>query len=287
MMQLEGSLSVMEACRATQVSRAVFYRHLQESEPRQAETELRHRIQQIALENRFYGYRRVAAELRARGDAVNHKTVLRIMREDNLLCLRRRRYVLTTNSRHGFVKYPNLLPQLTPTAVNQIWVSDLTYIRVREQFLYLAIVLDAFSRRVVGWELGESLQAGLAVEALRKALSKRLTEPGIVHHSDQGIQYCCSDYVDLLLQNGFAISMSRKGNPYDNATAESFMKTLKVEEVYLRQYRDHDDARASIEIFIEDVYNLKRLHSSLGYQSPAAYERGVRGNEAVAQGTGQ
>jgi putative transposase len=173
------------------------------------------------------------------------------------------------------VKYPNLLPQLTATAINQIWLSDLTYIRLREQFLYLAIVLDAFSRRVVGWALGQSLQATLAIEALQKALATRSIKAGIVHHSDQGIQYCCGDYVDLLLQNGFAISMSRKGNPYDNATAESFMKTLKIEEVYLRQYRDQDDARASIEMFIDEVYNVRRLHSSLGYQSPAAYEEGT------------
>jgi putative transposase len=275
MMQLEGSLNTVEACRAAQVSRAGFYRHLQENEPRQAETELRHRVQQVAVAGRRYGYRRVTAELRARGEVVNHKAVLRIMREDNLLCIRRRRYVLTTNSRHGLVKYPNLLPQLTATAINQIWLSDLTYIRLREQFLYLAIVLDAFSRRVVGWALGQSLQATLAIEALQKALATRSIKAGIVHHSDQGIQYCCGDYVDLLLQNGFAISMSRKGNPYDNATAESFMKTLKAEEVYLRQYRDQDDARTSIETFIDEVYNVRRLHSSLGYQSPAAYEEGA------------
>jgi putative transposase len=270
-MQLEG-FSITEACRSTGVSRAGFYRHWEEHAPQQADVALRDAIHKIALENRFYGYRRVTAELRQRDWEVNHKRVLRLMRADNLLALRKRRYVLTTESRHPFAIYPNLAGRLAIDGVNQLWVADITYIRLRETFLYLAVVLDAHSRKTVGWELGDTLEASLAVSALRRALADRKVEVGIVHHSDRGVQYASHDYIALLEANGFLISMSRTGNPYDNAKAESFMKTLKCEEVYLQNYRDREEAHTSIRHFIEDVYNRKRLHSSLGYRSPIGFE---------------
>jgi putative transposase len=271
MMQLEG-FSITEACRSTGLSRAGFYRHYEEHEPRQADIELRDAIHKIVIENRFYGYRRVTAELYQKDWAVNRKRVLRLMRADNLLALRKRRYVLTTDSRHPLAIYPNLVPRLMVHGVNQLWVADITYIRLRETFLYLAVVLDAYSRKAVGWELGDTLESSLAIAALQHALADRAVEPGMVHHSDRGVQYASQDYVTLLESHGFLISMSRTGNPYDNAKAESFMKTLKCEEVYLQKYRDREQAHASIAHFIDEVYNHKRLHSALGYRSPATFE---------------
>ena len=271
MMQLAG-FQASHACEIAHVSRAGFYRHYAEHSPRQADVALRDLIQQIVLENRWYGYRRVSAELNHRGVVANRKRVLRLMREDNLLAMRKRRFVFTTDSRHGYAVYANLAARLQLTGINQLWVADITYVRLRETFLYLAILMDAYSRRVVGWELGEDLRADLALNALNRALADRRIEPGIVHHSDRGVQYCSQTYVERLQAYGFAISMSRAGNPYDNARAESFMKTLKSEEVYLRQYRDQEEARACIQRFIEEVYNGKRLHSSLGYLSPAQFE---------------
>lgn len=285
MMQFEG-LQANRACDLAHVSRAGFYRRYEEHEPRQADVELRDLIQRIAVENRLYGYRRVTAELDHLGVPVNHKRVLRLMRADNLLAVRKQRYVLTTDSRHGYAVYSNLAARLTLTGINQLWVADITYVRLREIFLYLAILMDAYSRRVVGWELGEDLRAELALRALDRALADRHIEPGIAHHSDQGVQYCCQAYVEKLQANGFVISMSRAGNPYDNAKAESFMKTLKSEEVYLRQYRDQEEAHASIQRFIEEVYNRKRLHSSLGYLSPEAFEQ-RRSNPGAGGGPDQ
>ena len=272
MMQLEGFWAG-HACQLAQVSRAGFYRHYTEHEPRAADVAVRDLIQRIVLESRGYGYRRVTAELARRGVVVNHKRVLRLMRLDNLLAVRKQRYVFTTDSRHTYAVYPNLAASLKLTGINQLWVADITYVRLRETFLYLAIVLDAYSRRVIGWELGEDLTADLALRALDRALADRALAPGIMHHSDRGVQYCCLAYVEKLQAHEFGISMSRTGNPYDNAKAESFMKTLKSEEVYLRQYRDQDDARASIQQFIEEVYNRKRLHSSLGYLPPEDFEQ--------------
>jgi len=272
MMQFEG-FQASHACDLAHVSRAGFYRHYEEHEPRQADVALRDLIQQIVLENRFYGYRRVSAELDHRGVVANHKRVLRLMRADNLLAVRKQRFVFTTDSQHGYAVYPNLATRLKLTGVNQLWVADITYVRLRETFLYVAIVMDAYSRRVVGWELGEELRAELALGALNRALADRPIEPGIVHHSDRGVQYCCHAYVEKLRAHDFAISMSRTGNPYDNAKAESFMKTLKSEEVYLHQYRDQEEARASIQRFIEEVYNRKRLHSALGYLAPDVFEQ--------------
>jgi putative transposase len=273
-MQLEGKggLSIMEACDAAHVSRAGFYRHFEDHAPRQADTELRDQIQQICLQSRHYGYRRVTAALRAQGRLVNRKRVLRLMRSDNLLCLRKRRFVCTTDSRHPYAVYPNLTKDWQPTAINQLWVSDITYIRLRESFLYLAVILDAYSRRVIGWALEETLEAELTVKALQQALAERVISTSVVHHSDRGVQYCAKEYVGLLQAHGFQISMSRRGNPYDNALAESFMRTLKCEEVYLHSYRDREDALLHIQDFLERIYNQERLHSALGYQTPAAYE---------------
>lgn len=272
MMPLEG-FRADHACRLAQVSRAGFYRHYSEHEPRQFDVAVRDLIQRIVLENRFYGYRRVVRDLKERGVVVNHKRVLRLMRMDNLLAVRKKRFIFTTDSRHTYAVYPNLADRLALTGVNQLWVADITYVRLRETFLYLAIVLDAYSRRVIGWELGEDLTADLALGALDQALASRPVAPGIMHHSDRGVQYCSQAYADKLQAHQFIISMSRSGNPYDNAKAESFMKTLKTEEVYLRQYRDQDDARSSIQRFLEEVYNARRRHSSIGYLSPAEFER--------------
>ena len=227
-----------------------------------------------ALANRCYGYRRVTATLQQAGWLVNHKRVARMLREDNLLSIRRRPFVGTTWSDHGFTIFPNLARGMVLQAPNQLWVADITYIRLKNEFVYLAVILDAFSRRVIGWELDRTLEASLALRALDDALLQRPVLPGTVHHSDRGVQYCCNDYVGRLEQKGFVISMSRRANPYDNARAESFMKTLKSEEVYLKEYGDILDARNNLDQFLSD-YNRQRLHSALGYQSPEAFERSL------------
>ena len=262
-------------CQMTGLSRAGFYRWRVPRQATPVEMELRDQMQKVALESPAYGYRRITCELQQRGFEVNHKRVLRMMHEDNLLCVRQRAFVVTTDSRHHLPIYPNLARDMKPTAINQLWVADITYIRLRIEFVYLAVVLDAFSRRVIGWALGRTLEAELAVAALRMALIERQPAPGLVHHSDRGVQYASQDYTEMLKQHQATISMSRKGNPYDNAACESFMKTLKYEEVYRNEYRDFDEARASIGEFLERVYNQKRLHSALGYVPPAEFENGA------------
>jgi transposase InsO family protein len=258
------------------VSRSSFYGFdLDGKAGADRDMELRDAIQRIALEWPSYGRPRITAELRRQGWRVNPKRVYRLMQEDNLLCLRRRKFVVTTNSDHGLLVYPNRARELVLTGIDQLWVADITYIRLEWEFVYLAVILDAYSRRVVGWALERTLEASLTLEALRMALEQRKPVPGLVHHSDRGVQYACSDYTDLLKQNGLLISMSRRGNPYDNATCESFIKTLKYEEVYRTEYRDLAEARASIGVFLEKVYNQKRLHSALGYLPPAEFERGL------------
>jgi putative transposase len=259
----------------TGLSRAGFYRRRVPRQATPVEMELRDQMQKVAAESPAYGYRRITAELQQRGFDVNHKRVLRMMREDNLLCVRRRAFMVTTDSRHNLPIYPNLAREMKPTAINQLWVADITYVRLRTEFVYLAVVLDAFSRRVIGWALGRTLEAQLAVAALRMALVQRRPAPGLVHHSDRGVQYASQDYTEMLKQHKATISMSRKGNPYDNAACESFMKTLKCEEVYRNEYRDFHEAHSSIGEFLERVYNQKRLHSALGYVPPVEFENGA------------
>ncbi len=263
--------SVASTCRALELPRATYYRHLKPSTD--ADMSVRDLVQQVALEWPSYGYRRITAELHRRDQVVNRKRVLRLMREDNLLCLRTRRFIHTTNSDHRLPVYPNLVPELAVTGCDQLWVSDLTYIRLREEFIYLAVILDACSRRVIGWALERSLETELALVALRMALSSRNVTTELVHHSDRGVQYASADYTALLKEHHIRISMSRRGNAYDNAQAESFMKTLKYEEVYLREYETLDEARTSISHFLEAVYNQKRLHSALGYLPPVEFEQ--------------
>jgi transposase InsO family protein len=269
-------------CRLGQVSRAGFYRHWRERAPRAEQTELRAEIQQIALaHHRNYGYRRVTAELRSRGWNVNRKRIARLMVEDNLLCLRRRAFVRTTDSSHDLRVYLNLAGAMELSSIDQLWVADITYIRLLEQFLYLAVVLDAYSRKVVGWSLDERIDSGLTIAALRQAIDARQPKPGLVHHSDRGTQYASNAYVDLLGEHGLVPSMSRAGNPYDNARCESFMKTLKQEEIYARRYRDRADLEAHIGEFLERYYNRRRLHSALGYRTPEEFERSLLASPAA------
>ena len=266
------------------VSRSSFYRFDPEAGPgRDRAMDLRDALQRIALEMPSYGRPRITAELRRQGWTVNPKRVYRLMREDNLLCVRRRKFVVTTDSNHGRKIYPNLACRMVLTGVDQLWIADITYIRLREEFVFLAVILDAYSRRVIGWELDRTLEDRLTIAALRMALSRRRILPGLVHHSDRGTQYASNPYKDLLEANQITISMSRKGNPWDNAACESFMKTLKYEEVYRNEYRDLGEARASISGFLETVYNHKRLHSALGYLSPAEFEaHGARKHSEAA-----
>lgn len=275
-MSLASLIPLQRLCALTKVSRAGFYRWRHRPPAEDADIDLRDEIQRIALEWPCYGWRRVTAELRRRGWTVNHKRVRRIMREDNLLGLRRKRFVvITTDSNHHQPVYPNLAGELALTGINQLWIADITYIRLETEFVYLAAVLDAYSRRVIGWELDQTLEDDLSLAALRMALRSRTPEPGLVHHSDRGIQYASGEYTSLLKENQIRISMSRKGNPYDNATCESFMKTLKYEEVYRQEYRDLSEARASVDQFIGKIYNQKRLHSALGYRPPVEFEEAL------------
>ena len=270
----QGDLTVERLCMLAGVSRAGYYRQWAASMPRQEETAIRDAVQRVALANRRYGYRRVTRELSRNGIVANHKRVLRLMRDDNLLCLRTRPFVpMTTDSRHDWCVVPNLVRGMVLTDLDQLWVADITYIRLLEEFAFLAVLLDAFSRRVIGWALEKHLRASLALTALEMAIQARRPARGsLIHHSDRGVQYACGDYSAVLAAYDIQPSMSRIGNPYDNAKAESFMKTLKQEEVDGRDYRDLEHAREAIGVFIEDVYNRHRLHSSLAYKPPAEFE---------------
>jgi putative transposase len=272
-MKTGRGLTIERMVELGRVSRSGFYRFDGDAEPGpDPHMNLRDAIQRIALAWPSYGRPRITAELRRRHWTVNPKLVYRLMREDNLLCVRRRKFVVTTNSDHTRKVYPNLAPGMIVTAPDQLWRADITYIRLRDEFVFLAVILDAYSRRVIGWALDRTIEDELTLTALRMALSRRAVQPGLVHHSDRGSQYASSDYTDLLKANGIDISMSRKGNPWDNAACESFMKTLKYEEVLRNEYRDLAEARASIAEFLEKVYNQKRLHSALGYLPPAEFE---------------
>jgi putative transposase len=262
-------------CKLAGISRAGLYRFRPASLASKPDMALRDAMQRVALEFPSYGWRRITAALRRQKWAVNHKRVYRWMRADNLLCLRKRKFVVTTDSDHGLPVYPNLTRALTLTGLDQLWVADLTYIRLEQEFVYLAVLLDAFSRRVIGWALEPTLEAALTLQALRMALARRRPQPELVHHSDRGVQYASHDYTQLLQEHGIRISMSRPANPWDNAACESFIKTLKYEEVYRTEYRDLAEARTGIGGFLEKVYNQKRLHSALGYRPPAEFERGL------------
>jgi putative transposase len=266
---------VNQLCQTMGVSRAGYYRFLLRPQRPEAYMELRSQIQNIALRWPAYGYRRVQAELERQGWRVNRKRVLRLMRVDNLLCLRGRKFILTTDSKHGSPIYPNLAKDMRLTGINQLWVADITYIRLAVEFVYLAVLLDAFSRSCVGWALQRSLEAALVLEALRMALRRRHPAPGLVHHSDRGVQYASRDYTQVLEQHGIQISMSRRGNVYDNSLAESFIKTLKYEEVYRTEYHHLEEAKASMQRFLEEIYNQKRLHSALGYRPPREFEKSL------------
>jgi len=275
-MPTQGALSIERMCHLAGVSRASFYRSFLEREPEEEEMQVRSTIQQIALEHRNrYGYRRISAELRRRGMLVNQKRVLRLMREDNLLAVQPRAFVATTESDPELEVYLNLASRMKLTGINQLWIADITYIRLKAEFVYLAVLLDAFSRKVVGWALERTLASRLAIDALERAIAERKPPAGLVHHSDRGMQYASRAYVEILQKHQIIPSMSRPANPYDNASCESFMKTLKREEIYANEYRNLEDLRANIERFIDQYYNRYRLHSALGYRPPEEFEQAV------------
>jgi putative transposase len=282
-MRLQGSLSIERMCQLTQVSRAGFYRSFKEQEPQQEEMELRSTIQQIFLEHRRrYGYRRVTKELQRRGWVVNRKRVQRLMQEDNLLAIQPKAFVATTNSQHECEVYLNLASRMKLSGLNQLWVADITYIRLQGEFVYLAVILDAFSRKVVAWELDRAMTCELTKTALERAIAARQPAPGLVHHSDRGVQYAAQEYIELLQQYQIMPSMSRPANPYDNAACESFINTLKREEIYASDYRDLEHLRQHLEEFIDRYYNRVRLHSTLGYQPPAEFEQSIVPDSSTA-----
>ena len=268
-----AAVAVERLCAAAGVSRASYYRGGAERPPTAWEMALRDRVQQLSLAWPKAGHRPITWMLKREGWPVNHKRIARLRKEDNLLCVARALFKpATTNARHHWILWPNLARQVNPTAVNQLWVADITYVRLEARFVYLAVILDAFSRKVVGWAMADHLRAELALEALQMALDTRQAPPGLIHHSDRGVQYACGDYVARLEAAGVRPSMSRPGCPYDNAQAESFMATLKREEVDGRLYRDLDHARNEIGRFIDLIYNRQRLHSALGYRPPQEFE---------------
>jgi putative transposase len=273
-MKADRGLTVKRMVKLGGLSRASFYRFDPDHTTKAYDDmDLRDAIQRIALEWPSYGRPRITAALRRQGWRVNPKRVYRLMRENNLLCARKRKFIATTDSSHGRKVYPNLAAEMALRDINQLWVADITYIRLEAEFVYLAVVIDAFSRRVIGWALDRTMDDDLTLSALRMALESRQPAAGLVHHSDRGSQYASGEYTDLLQAHGCRISMSRKASPWENGECESWMKTLKYEEVYRQEYRDLAEARASIQRFIEQVYNQKRLHSALGYLPPVEFEQ--------------
>jgi putative transposase len=285
-MKAGGGLSVERMTELGGVSRASFYRHDEDGAVKpDRDMDLRDAIQRIALEWPSYGRPRITATLRREGWVVNPKRVYRLLREDNLLCVRKRKFVVTTDSNHKRHVYPNLAGQMALTGIDQLWVADITYIRLETEFVYLAVVIDAFSRRVIGWALDRSVEDELSLTALRMALELRRPLAGWVHHSDRGSQYASGDYTDLLKAHGCEISMSHKASPWENGGCESWMKTLKYEEVYRQEYRDLAEARVSIARFIDQVYNQKRLHSALGYRPPVEFEQALLASSGAEAGS--
>ena len=263
-------------CELTGVSRASFYRDWEQKAPSEAEVALRDAVQRTALAHRDHGYRRITPLIQRAGFVVGEEKVRRILRSDNLLAVRRRKFVVTTASNHRFRVYPNLAEAMELTAINQLWVADITYIRLRWEFVFLAIVLDAFSRKAIGWELGRTLETRLALAALEAAVASRHPQPGLVHHSDRGTQYASNEYVTRLEACGAHLSMSRPASPWENGTCESFIKTLKREEIDARRYASFTQLRDHLEEFIEQIYNKVRLHSALGYHSPEEFEQALK-----------
>ena len=274
----ENQFNIYKICSIIGVNRSSFYKWKNQPILRDNNLYLKKEIQGIALEFPFYGYRRITKELERRSIDINHKKVLRIMKEDNLLCRRKKQFKpVTTQSNHGLKIYPNLIENIKVTGLNQVWVADITYIRLVNEFIYLAAILDIFSRKCIGWALSRNINTLLVLNALEMAIFKRrfLGFINLIHHSDRGVQYASRDYVEMLQQNGIQISMSRSGNPYDNAFAESFNKTIKVEEVYINEYETFEEAYKNIQHFIDLVYNKKRIHSSIGYSTPEEFEKEV------------
>jgi transposase InsO family protein len=267
------ALSISACCKLFNISRTAYYHNLKSNPPDGEETSLRDEIEKIILKFPGYGYRRVTKELRRRGYSINHKKVLRIMHQGSLLCQLKRAFKPAGGSEYSYLTYPNLSKDLVLTGINQLWASDITYIRLPREFCYLAVILDSYSRKIIGWHLSREIDQELTLKALKMALKERRLDRGLIHHSDQGAQYACKEYTDLLKENSIKISMSAKGNPYENARVESFFKTLKHEEVYLNDYRNIFEAIANIGRFMEDVYNKKRLHSAIDYLSPEDFER--------------
>jgi len=272
----QGEASIERMCELGKVSRAGFYRDWQERQPQEAEMAIREAVQTEALRRRVNGYRRVTRELQKKGIAVGEGVVRRILRSDNLLAIRKRKFVATTDSSHGYLVYPNLAQYVQVTATNQLWVSDITYLRLGREFVYLAVVLDVFSRRVVGWSLGRSLQVAIPLAALNQAIADRQPGRGLVHHSDRGAQYACHEYVKRLEEAHMTISMSRPARPWENAYCESFMSTLKKEQISCTRYSTMEELQQHITEFIDEFYNRERLHSALDYLSPEEFEQNWR-----------
>jgi putative transposase len=266
-------LTIQRMCELAAVSRASFYRDWEQKAPSEAEVALRDAVQRTALAHRDHGYRRITPLIQRAGFVVGEERVRRILRSDNLLAVRRRKFVVTTNSNHRFRIHPNLAESMELTAVNQLWVADITYIRLQREFVFLAVVLDAFSRKAIGWELGRSLETKLALTALEAAIASRRPRPGLVHHSDRGTQYASNDYVQRLEACGAHLSMSRPASPWENGKCESFIKTLKREELDARRYATFAELRQHVDEFMEQIYNKTRLHSALGYRSPEEFEQ--------------